>query len=958
MYSRFRPSAASLCLLALIACASLAPVQASGQATFIAGSGNWSDPNNWDCKCVPNSTNTGVLLGAGNVTLDISASVNSLDGSGMLSIDGQTLTASSSGNGIFESGTLKLTGGAVINSVPGVTAGNLILDSSTLPDTSVNQSANITSGTLQSLRGQGSLNISNSTVGPGSPGVLSDFAITASSQFLSSTLNTSLQVELGGALLVDQHTTINVPVGSGGVDIFGGAMTLQGGSKLNVNFGDLSMSIPGSPSFLTADGAGTAINLATNSGIALLGIGDATLTLQNQAAINGGDSNALTIGSTLPGFGFGTSHMLIKSGGTVTMGQVSVSGSLGTPSTLDITDDGSTLTVSKELLVFGGSMLIDNKAQVTSDLLDIGSAEVTDIGQVVVDTGGHLFLDGSTHNQNLLVGSAGRGTLTLQGGGTGIGVQSLSIGNDPKSSGTMTITGANSSWENAGTLYVGYDGNGTLQVLNQGLLQADGAPPGGGNLAAVIGTQADGTGTATVNGGTWILGGTLEIGESGNGTLVIATDLPGAKSTASVVQGTGATIGVNSGSVGSVTVSGDGARWDVGGNLTVGASGRATLSILNGGVVNDNNVIIAKSGSGSLGGPDDGSVVVDGRNSQWNNAGIVVVANEGNGSLTVSGGGSVSTGGGAIIGGANGRGTMTVTDDGSTWTSGGLVAIGQLGTGTLTIAHHGAATLASDIDIGGHGNGTLVIDGGDLTVAGNLTLDGNSTLNLSSGSIATGGSAKIGATSGSAQASVSGGSWTVGGAMSVGTVNSGSGSLTVLSGGQVAVGNNLVVNPTGTLTVQGGLISGNVVNNGGTITPGDATGVMNVQGDFLQATGTLLMEIDGTDPSQFDQLLVSGKAEFDGGTIEILFGQGFTPANGDNFQLILANLGLIDLGVNIDVQGLPPGFVFTDAFTANGFAFSISEQPNTPAPEPGTLSLFAGGLGAVLGLRRKLGCKT
>lgn len=459
-----------------------------------------------------------------------------------------------------------------------------------------------------------------------------------------------------------------------------------------------------------------------------------------------------------------------------------------------------------------------------------------------------------------------------------------------------------------------------------------------------------------MNGGIWILGGTLEIGESGNGTLVIATDLPGANSQSSVVQGTGAVIGVKGGSVGSVTVSGDGARWDIAGDLTVGAAGHATLSILNGGVVNDNNVIVAKSEGSSLGGPDDASVIVDGRGSQWNNSGVLLVGNDGNGSLTVSGGGAVSSGGGGIIGGVNGQASVTVTGNDSTWTNGGLLSVGQPGTGTLTIADHGAVITGSDIDIGGLGKGTLTIDGGSLTVAGNLTLDGNSTLNLTSGSITTGGSAKIGATNGSAQASVSGGSWTVGSTVSVGTANSGAGSLTVTSGGLVAA-NQVVVNPTGTLTVQGGTIDGNVVNAGGTITPGDATGIMTVNGDYLQTAGTLLMEIDGTAPTLYDQLLVSGTAEFDAGTIEILFGNGFSPANGDGFRLILANAGLTDLGVNIDVEGLPNGFQFTDAFTANGFEFTITQQSTAPTSEPGSVFLLGSGMAAALALRHKAGRK-
>jgi hypothetical protein len=174
----------------------------------------------------------------------------------------------------------------------------------------------------------------------------------------------------------------------------------------------------------------------------------------------------------------------------------------------------------------------------------------------------------------------------------------------------------------------------------------------------------------------------------------------------------------------------------------------------------------------------------------------------------------------------------------------------------------------------------------------------------------------------------------------------------------VAAG-QVIVNPTGMLNAQGGVIDGNVVNYGGTVTPGDATGIMTVNGNYTQTSGTLLMEIDGTGAGQFDQLVVSGLAEFDGGTIEILFGNGFQPTAGDDFNLILASLGLTNLGVTIDVEGLAAGLEFAGTFGPNGFGISFDSivpppPPPTDTPEPSSLAMLVGGLATILGSSLKL----
>ena len=80
----------------------------------------------------------------------------------------------------------------------------------------------------------------------------------------------------------------------------------------------------------------------------------------------------------------------------------------------------------------------------------------------------------------------------------------------------------------------------------------------------------------------------------------------------------------------------------------------------------------------------------------------------------------------------------------------------------------------------------------------------------------------------------------------------------------------------GTLTGSGTII-GNLINNGGSIVPGHSAGSFSVQGDYTQGPNAVLaLEIGGTQPGQFDQLLVSGTAKL-AGTLSVRTIDGFTP---------------------------------------------------------------------------------
>lgn len=88
----------------------------------------------------------------------------------------------------------------------------------------------------------------------------------------------------------------------------------------------------------------------------------------------------------------------------------------------------------------------------------------------------------------LVVGYEGQGTLNITDEGTVTSV-SATIANTDGSLGDATVDGLGSTWTNSGNLHVGYDGNATLSIINGGLVSV------GGTLLI----DADADGNAFVN---------------------------------------------------------------------------------------------------------------------------------------------------------------------------------------------------------------------------------------------------------------------------------------------------------------------------------------------------------------------------------------------------------------------------------------------------------------------------
>jgi hypothetical protein len=163
----------------------------------------------------------------------------------------------------------------------------------------------------------------------------------------------------------------------------------------------------------------------------------------------------------------------------------------------------------------------------------------------------------------------------------------------------------------------------------------------------------------------------------------------------------------------------------------------------------------------------------------------------------------------------------------------------------------------------------------------------------------------------------------------------GAGTLTI--NGSLDTGGGQVVLGAGSLAGNGA-IAGGFANEGGTVSPGNSPGRLSIEGDFWQgSTGTLQIEIAGTEAGRFDVLDVAQEFHA-GGTVQFLLVDGFQPSLGDQFQVLhfaravsefdLVRLPDLKSGLAWDTSKLlEPG---------GGFVSVVA----VPVPEVGTCALL------------------
>ncbi len=662
-------------------------------------------------------------------------------------------------------------------------------------------------GTIEK-KGAGTLTLSGSTVGITGQVTISAGGLTLTGNQVQGMLTGD--IVNNGALTIDRSTVSGL---YSGVISGTGSLTKTGAENV----------------FLTGTNTFTG-GTFIQAGQITLGTGGAAGSLAGDVTIASGAglgfyrSGALTYAGTLSGagaWGLGGGLTLTLTGSSTTTGATSIQAS-----TLQIGNGGTAGSITGDIQTdFRGANaghLIFNR----SDSVTYGGS-ISGIGTLEQKGTGTLVLTGAnTHTGGTTVTA---GTLQIGSGGT---------------SGTVTGDIANAAAlvfdRSDDSAYAGaISGVGTVEKTGAGTLTLTGNHTYSGDTTVSGGTLAFAGGASTINSAIVSIGkaaGTtgalsvtgpstsvtfastsveqLRVGEGGNGALSVTGG--------ATLTSFDTFIGVDTGSAGTVTVSGLGTKWDAGnGRVEVGYAGVGTVTVSDGATVTSGRTWVGLDTAG-------GTVTVTGANTTWNTGGnLFDVGSFGPGTLTISDGAVVTSLFESKIGDdARATGTATVTGTGSKWDLGTAdLYVGNAGKGTLHVASGGTVTSGTAyISWNAYSTGSVTVDGTGstwaLTGGGTFTPSslhvgyvGNGSLTVSNGGTVTSPLAAIGSQLGSVgtvTVTGTGSSLTIGngtiygGGLTVG--DAGNGSLTVAAGATVSATYLTVANGNATqgdLTVTG-----------------------------------------------------------------------------------------------------------------------------------------------------------
>ncbi len=815
---------------------------------------------------------------AGNIFIGAEANATGtliVSSGGLLSASNSTISVGRAGTG-----TLTVNDGSTISGAPVLIIGDLA---------GINGTGNITGRSF--IGGNAStVNAGNVFIGNQGTGTLNitDGGFlhqSATGQgFIGSSGSGTVNVDGLGSRWINSSDLV---IGNGNT----GTLNITFGGRVDDAAGWVGYS-EGSTGHVTVSGVGSQWNTTLGgNGLTVGRAGTGTLDILNGGSVQSLDAFVGRGGtSSPPGVGSGTVNV---SGGSI----------WNNTGNLIIGENGQgTLTIQNSGNVFNAAAIIGNLA---------GS-----IGMVTVDGLGSDWISSA----GLRVGNLGQGSLMVTAGGA-VSSTDSEIGEVDGITSTATVDGTDSIWSVNGSLDIGDAGDGSLTISNGGAVTST-----SGELAD--GDAADGFVTVTGAGSSWTMDGgtgTLFVGEDGTGTLNI---LDGG-----LVSNVESRLGNSSGSTGTVLVSGSDSTWTNSGDLSIGRFGAGELTIAEGGSVANRDGYIGREAASS------GMATVTGAGSTWTNTNFLYVGygNGGEGSLSVEAGGAVSCITGFVGNVAGSHGTATVDGLGSMWTTTGTLAVGN---GTLTISNGGAVvtnglfgTLAAesmwnaDVTVVGQGS-SWSLAGALLTVG----FDGAATINILGGGNVVSLDARLAVGPGSTGAVVvsgAGSTWTIGGRLGVGgdastLMSGGTGTLRIQPGASVNVAQNIVVFSDGLVQLEGGTLdveeislqgggqfdfdsgtlhvgtfNGSLVNQGGTLAPGQSPGATTITGSYAQQSDAMLqIEIGGAAAGTFDVVHVGTIAGISGQLQLALIG-GFEPAAGDAFTVLTTAGGIFGTFANV-----------------------------------------------------------
>ncbi len=457
---------------------------------------------------------------------------------------------------------------------------------------------------------------------------------------------------------------------------------------------------------------------------------------------------------------------------------------------------------------------------------------------------------------NLTVGKTGNAVLDLKGGASlTSGLTHLAA--DAGSTAEATVS--NATWQTGLQTLVGIEGDATLDVNADGLLQSNNIM--GGNL--FLGVLAAGSGRVTVDGSNARVSNMANIYVGGDGASAGGTGELTVRNGGEVTAGLlklwgGATVNVQAS--GTLAVG----TWEA-------AAGHTLEANWTGGTIEVSGMRILLDSAN----PDPvlGDSVTVGAGMKLVNSffdafsSSLTVGNFANGTMNVEGGGVVESHRGYIGLAGSSSGSVVVRNMGSKWVMANELRVGGQNTayGELMVEDQGYVE-ADIVFIGGFDDATgfvRVIDAGSklkatnfLSVAGHTMAGGIGELRVENGGVVE----------------------------SANAVNIWDRGTLLLDGGTVNVGTALLTR--GSAILKGNGVINGTADHGGTVQPGTSAGLLTVNGNWVsRSTSRIEIELDGVGPANHDRIVVSGSA-FLANALQIV--QDTVPTLGDEFVVFEA----------------------------------------------------------------------